>query len=245
MLVAGLKVCCEGRSQCIETINRELWQVGEPIQSWFSQSGRECLAHDDIISLVKPVLIRVHGHILVGVRAIIITYYRSFLLLRKGFSIIPSMKGCLRLLLSVEKLLVTPLVFGIGLYSLSSLVSLTPSPLDRILALRAQHHQPLFLFPWLAFELQSSSSTLLFLLSGYLFPQHPASYSQRIFIASSLAIQGQRVYQLRAQPLLLIPLCSQQTPSLLLPFKIYVGPSVGANCSCKTEVYLVKSPKML
>jgi len=25
MLVAGLKVCCEGRSQCIETINRELW----------------------------------------------------------------------------------------------------------------------------------------------------------------------------------------------------------------------------
>jgi len=70
--------------------------------------------------------------------------------------VIPSMKGCLRRLFDVEELLVTPLVLGVGLYSLFSFVSLAAIPLVTLS------------FLWLASHLQSFSLTLRSFLKAFI-----------------------------------------------------------------------------
>jgi len=85
------------------------------------------------ISWVKADLVSVYDHIFIQTRDIVITDYKSLQLLKEGVSVVLSVKGCLWLLLDAEELLVTPLLLGVGLHSLSYYVSLVGIPLNRVL----------------------------------------------------------------------------------------------------------------
>jgi len=143
------------------------------------------------------------------------------------------MKGCLQLLLGVEELLVTPLVFGVGFYSLSSSISLASPPLDKILGptcigLSSFFHFPLACFSSYVFLFSLMFSSLgvsIYAASRFLYSANSCCIFTCTLKITSISIEGSS--PLASTTFLLVDtIVASSLHDICRPYGV-------ANCSCR------------